>query len=481
MSRDGLLAIDLGTSGVKVLVVSADDARPLAEAVATYPVVRAQPGWAESDPSEWWAAIVSAVRTALAEAGEVRVVSIGIDGQMHGLVLADSAGRPVRKALLWADRRAVEQVARWRSLPDHIVRDLANPITPGMAGPLWAWVAEHEPDALSSASWALLPKDWVRHRLTGVAATEPSDASATLLWSLGDDGWAHEVVSSVGLDPSLLPEVVASRSRAGELITSAAGELGLSPGISVAAGAADTAAGLLGTGLSDPAAVQITVGSGVQIVRPLLRPSLQPDPVTHTYRTADDTGWYAMAAVQNGGLALDWVRGVFSASWDELYASAREHPPGAMGVTFVPYLTGERSPVISAGARGAFFGLDQAADRAAVLQAAMEGVAFAARHALDALPGRSPTAARLAGGGALHSGFRSLLVDVLNLPLEPLMLRSPSAVGSALLAGQAAGLPTITSPVVFDDPVLPSALAVDYDMPYDRFRQLSADLIAAVR
>ncbi|MDP9240035.1 MAG: FGGY family carbohydrate kinase, partial [Actinomycetota bacterium] len=231
MSRPALLGIDLGTSGVKVLVASADDTRPLAEATAGYDVTRARRGWAETDPGQWWAATVNAVRRALADAGGVDILGVGVDGQMHGLVLSDSAGRPVRPALLWADQRAVEELPRWHRLPAETRRDLANPITPGMTGPLWAWVAEHEPAALARARWALLPKDWLRLRLTGTAAAEPSDASATLLWNVPGDRWDLDVVSGAGLDPGLLPPVLRSAGAAGEVTPAAAGEMGLAAGI----------------------------------------------------------------------------------------------------------------------------------------------------------------------------------------------------------------------------------------------------------
>jgi len=478
VSRRALLAIDLGTSGVKVLVASAEDARPLAEATVGYPIIRARRGWAETDPAGWWAATVSAVRSALGEAGAVRIDAVGIDGQMHGLVLGDDAGQPVRPAMLWTDQRAVDQLPRWRTLPPAVRRDLANPIAPGMTGPLWAWMTEHEPAVLARARWVLLPKDWLRLQLTGVVASEPSDASATLLWNVPGDGWDTDVVVAAGLDPALLPPVLPSAAVAGEMTPGAATELGLTAGTPVAAGAADTAAGLLGTGLTDPADVQITVGSGAQIVRPL--PGLVdtgPHPVVHTYRTAAGAGWYAMAAVQNAGLALDWVRAAFNATWEELYGSGRAHPPGAGGATFVPYLTGERSPVLSMSARGAFFGLHHGTDRAALLQAAVEGVTFAVRHALEALPGPVPAAARLAGGGGRGAGFRHLLADVLDLPVQAVTLRSASAVGSVLLAGAVAGRPDLASPVTCDEVVRPSASAADYDEPYALYRERSAYLV----
>jgi FGGY family of carbohydrate kinases, N-terminal domain len=251
-----LLGMDLGTSGAKAVLLGADG-RLLAEAEAGYPVDSPHPGWAETDPPAWWRAVATAVRAARDRAGGVDVAAVGVDGQMHGLVLTDAAGRPLRPALLWADARAVEETAAWRRLPEPRRAALANPIVPGMTGPLLRWVARHEPRTYQRARWALLAKDWIRHRLTGTAATDPSDASATLLWDLPADRWAHDVAAEVGVEAELLPPVVASAALAGTLRPDAAKALGLRAGIPVAAGAAD------------PAEVQLSVGTGGQIVRPV--------------------------------------------------------------------------------------------------------------------------------------------------------------------------------------------------------------------
>jgi xylulokinase len=466
-----LLGVDLGTSGAKAVLLGTDG-RLLAEAEAGYPVDSPQPGWAETDPAAWWRAVVAAVRAALGRAGGVEVAAVGIDGQMHGLVLADQAGRPLRPALLWPDARAVEEAEAWMALPEPRRAALANPIVPGMTGPLLAWVARHEPWAYRRARFTLLPKDWLRHRLTGTAATDPSDASATLLWDLPADRWAHDVAAAVGLEPDLLPPVVASGEPAGSLRPDAAGALGLPAGLPVAAGAADTAAALLATGLADPAEVQLSVGTGGQIVRPVPRPAPAPAPRTHLYRAAAPARWYAMAAVQNAGLALDWARRTLQAGWPELYGAARAGPPGALGVTFVPHLTGERTPVLRPDARGAWAGLGLAADRATLLQAAAEGVAFALRHALEALPGPRPPHLRLAGGGTLDPRFRALLADVLGAELRPVEVRSASAVGAALLAAEAAGLPPPAVPLRAGEPVAPSARSAAYDEAFDRYVRL---------
>jgi xylulokinase len=472
-----LLGVDLGTSGAKAVMLGMGGGL-LAEAEAGYPVDSPHPGWAETDPAAWWRAVVAAVRAARDRAGGVAVAAVGIDGQMHGLVLADEAGRPLRHALLWPDARAAAEAAAFRRLPGPRRAALANPIVPGMTGPLLAWVARHEPQAYRRARWAMLPKDWLRQRLTGTAATDPSDASATLLWDLPADRWADDVAAAVGLEPGLLPPVVASGEPAGTLRADAAEALGLAAGVPVAAGAADTAAALLATGLADAAEVQLSVGTGGQIVRPVARPAPAPAPRTHLYRAAAPRRWYAMAAVQNAGLALDWVRRTLQAGWPELYAAARAGPPGALGVTFVPHLTGERTPVLRSDARGAWAGLGLAADRTTLLQAAVEGVAFALRHALEALPGPRPDRLRLAGGGTLDPGFRALLADVLGAELRPVELRSASAVGAALLAAEAAALPPPAVPLGAGEPVAPSARSAAYDEAFARYLRLVGRLPA---
>lgn len=471
MTRQAILGIDLGTSGVKAVLLGTAG-RLLAEAAANHPVDSPRPGWAETDPAAWWQAIVAAVRAVRDRAGDVDVAAVGIDGQMHGLVLTDASGRPLRPALLWADTRAVQETEAWRRLPEPRRAALANPITPGMTGPLLRWLARHEPRTYQRACWALLPKDWVRQQLTGVAATDPSDASATLLWDVPADRWADDVATGVGLKPELLPPVIPSSDRAGSVRPDAAEALGLRSGVPVAAGAADTAAALLATGLADPGEMQLSVGTGGQIVRPVLRPEPVAAPRTHLYRAAAPDRWYAMAAVQNAGLALDWVRRTLHASWAELYGSARAEPPGALGVTFTPYLSGERTPVLRSDARGAWLGLGLVTDRSALLQAAVEGVAFALRHALEALPGARPDQLRLVGGGALDPRFRAVLADVLRAELRPVEVRSASAIGVAMLAAEAAGLRPPGIPLEVGEPVGPSARSGAYDAAFDRYVRL---------
>jgi xylulokinase len=401
---------------------------------------------------------------------------------MHGIVLADERGHPSRPAVLWADTRSGEQLAAYRRLDEDARRRLANPPAVGMAGPSLLWLRDHEPDVYATARWALQPKDWLRLRLTGEVAAEPSDASATLLYDLHSDDWAYSVVEDLGLRPGLLAPLVASAAVAGTLTREAAEDLGLRAGLPVAAGAADTAAAMLGSGLLQPGSVQLTVGTGGQIVA--LRDGPEPDPHerTHLYRAAAPDLWYSMAAIQNAGLALEWVRKTLGVSWEEVYAEAFAVPPGAGGVLFLPYLSGERTPRFDPGARGAWTGLGLDHGRGHLLRAALEGVAFALREGLEALEvaGEGVPELRLAGGGVARQPWRQLLADVLGRPLRVLpgdLSSVASARGAAILAGAASGVYRTTGDIVAlapdpNESVLPGDERGAYEAPYARYREL---------
>jgi xylulokinase len=478
-----ILGLDLGTGSVKALVFHPDGSSATT-ASAPYRVHAPRPDRAEADPGEWWDAVVGAVREATGERG-AEVEAVGLSGQMHGVVLVDSNANPLRPAILWADTRSVRELDRYKTLDEAALGRLANPPATGMAGPSLLWLREDEPGVYNSARWALQPKDWLRMRLTGKVHAEPSDASATLLYDVGGDRWDVEVVESLSLDAELLAPLVPSASPAGALSAAAADALGLRAGIPVAAGGADTAVALLGTGSIEPGAVQLTVGTGAQVVGP--RDDFSPDPYgrTHLFRTvwdrdgaASGTRFYAMAAIQNAGLALEWVLGVLGMTWEDADREAFEIAPGADGLTFVPYLSGERTPVFDPGARGAWTGMGLGHTRAHLLRAALEGVAFAVRDGVEALEaaGVEVPELRLAGGGAVGEAWRRMLADVLGKPLLPLpdgVARVASARGAALLGGLAAGtlgasdLPRPRT----EDPILPSASA-EYGAARARYREM---------
>lgn len=438
------IGIDLGTSSAKAAVIDGDGV-VVSTGTAGYGIDRPRPGWAETHPSAWWEAVRAAVRSALAGAPATRVVGVGLSGQMHGVVLVDASGTPVRPAMLWPDGRAASQVDLYRGLGAPVRARLGNPLVPGMAGPLLAWAATHEPGVLSRARWALQPKDWVRHQLTGELGGEHSDASATLLYDVTTKRWDTEVAESVGVDPALLPPLLAASGEvAGHLSRHAAQELGLDAGVPVAAGAADTAAAALGTGLSVPGDIQMTIGTGVQITTPLTSVDLilTPTPVTHLHRDTSASGWYSMAACLNGGQALDWVRRVLGVDWTELYASAAD-PATEDAPLFLPHLSGERTPHLDSNMRGAWTGISAHHGRRDLLRAAVEGVAFAIADAYDALCStagvRTDGVVRLAGGGTRVPAFQQLLSTAIGAALGPVEATDASVRGAGLLGAVSSG------------------------------------------
>ncbi len=434
-----LLGLDLGTGSIKALLLELDGT-VVGEGSSVYPVNAPHPGWAETNPNDWWIAVRDATRKAVGTRGH-EVTAIGLSGQMHGVVLCDANGTPLRDAILWADARSSSELEVYRTLEPELLKKLGNPLAVGMAGPSLLWLKRHELETYRAAKYALQPKDWLRLKLTGEIAAEPSDASGTLLYDLETDTWAFSILEKLQLRSDLLAPIMPSGAVAGALSSEAAAHLGLREGIPVAAGGGDTPCAMLGSGLLEVGAVQLTVGSGAQIVAPLDRVSLEANPVTHLYRAVAPNRWYAMAAMQNAGVALEWVRGVLGLSWAEAYTEAFSLQPGCEGLTFLPYLTGERTPHLDPHARGTWAGLGLHHTRGHLMRSALEGLAFSLKDGLNALEmtGVQARELRLAGGGTLDPRWRQLLSDVLERSLLASEISSASARGAALLGGIASG------------------------------------------
>jgi xylulokinase len=448
-----VIGIDLGTSGVKV-VVTDSGGEPLGRGSSGYAVTVPAAGQAESDPAEWWTACRWAVRAALAEAGPVAVAAVGLAGQMHGVVLSEADGRLLRPAILWLDQRAAAEAASYADLPDKLTAPLGNQPSPGMAGPIMAWLARHEPSVLRAAWWALQPKDWLRLRLTGQAMTDPTDASGTLLFDLAQNAWADDLIAALNLPAGKLPPLREPTESGGRLLTGPARDFGLPPGIPVAVGAADTAASLYAADLR-PDEAMLTLGSGGQWVVPVTtlpaectvdgtpgRAASTPSvvqaghhpPATNLYRAVGGT-WYRLAPVQNVGVTLDWVRHLLCATWDDLYDTAAS-APRLDAPSFQPYLAQERwEPT----ATGEWTGLTLAHQRDDLLRAALDGVAALLRRRLDDLraAGHDPKRVLLGGGGSAHPAWRALLAEKLEVPLDPAPTSWLTPLGAARLAAAA--------------------------------------------
>lgn len=433
------LGLDLGTSGLKA-VLCADDGTVLAEAEQGYAVERPAPGWAQTPVPVWLDAVAACVQRMAPVTAQHTVAALGLAGQMHGLVLADESGTALTPGLLWPDGRASAQVGRWRSLPPAEQARLANPLVPGMTGPMLAWLVEHDPAAVSAARVALLPKDAVRAALVPGLVTDRSDASATLLWDVAGDGWSRAVLDHVGVPERLLPEVVPS-----DRVVGHTGWLADRPGggpcdVAVVAGGADTPTARLPLAGTTP--LQVNLGTGAQVIRPLDRP--RPTGVTGSHLYADTgTGWYAMVALQNAGLALAWAAGVLDLSWEDLFAAAAQAPPAVGGVAFRPYLTPERGEVPRPHLGAGWVGADADTTRQDLAVAAVDGVLFTVAQAAHRLSPAGPADGSepvlLTGGGGRPAVVRRRLADLLGRPVHTHRVRSASALGAAVLAARGVG------------------------------------------
>ncbi|MBN9010158.1 MAG: xylulokinase, partial [Rhizobiales bacterium] len=432
------LGIDLGTSSVKVLLID-DAGRTVGEASRAYAVSSPRPGFAESDPADWWTGTVAAVRACSAGRGDA-VKGIGLSGQAHGLVNLGADLQVLRPAILWADQRASAEIETVLALPEAVRLPLANPVVGGMGGLSLLWLRTNEPGIYAATRRVLSPKDWLRLRLTGEVASEPSDASMTLLYDVAGDRWASAFLDAVALDPALLPPLVDSEAVAGRLTATAAAELGLAAGTPVAAGLADTAACLFGMGQTKPGAPILQVGSGIQMMAVVDRVEMRVQPFYNTYRGVGRS-LYVMAAMQNGGTVFEWARAVLGASWPEMYEAAFAADAGNGGVVFLPYATGERAPILDPGASASWTGMRLGCRREHLIRSVFEGVALAVRDGWDAMRGIGISADRmlLTGGGSVDPRWRQMLADIVGVPFVPAHELGNATLGAAYLGGIAAG------------------------------------------
>ena len=437
-----LLGIDLGTGGARAILVDAASGRVVAGASAEYPLHTPRPLWAEQDPADWWRGAVAAVRGALAGAGAVAVSGIGLSGQMHGVVLLDGDGEVVCPALLWCDGRTgeeCEEIARRAGGEARLLELTGNPALTGFSAPKLLWIRRHDPAAWARARAFLLPKDYLRFRLTGERASEVSDASGTLLFDVARRTWSAPLLELLEIDPALLPVVRESPEVSGALSAAAAAELGLPPGIPVVGGGGDQAAGAVGAGIVAPGLVSATIGSSGVVFAHAAAPAR--DRRVHSFCHAVPGAWHLMGVTQAAGLSFRWLRERLGAGYDQLTAEAAAVSPGSDGLLFTPYLMGERTPVLDPDARGTWFGLTYAHGRGHLARSVMEGVAYSLRDCLDVMGalGVEASEVRAAGGGARSPLWRQVLADVLERPIATLGLDEGPAYGAALLAGVGTG------------------------------------------
>jgi xylulokinase len=449
-----LLGIDLGTSAVKAVIID-ELGHVCGVGSREYPIYAPQSGFAEQDPEDWWRAACAAVHEACTAANDLigfrteAIEAIGFSGQMHGPVFVKADGSPLGNAIIWADQRTSATVAQIIDLvgADVFARVAGTAPAVGFMAATLFWLQQHDPDRLAQTYKVLLPKDYLRLRLTGTFGTDVSDASATALFDIQKRTWSTDIINTLALPAHLWPIVNESADVVGTLTPTAAQALGLPEGIPVVAGCADQPAQAVGSGLIDPGIGSVTIGSGGQLFVPLSQPRIDPLGRLHTFCHAVPDRWYFLGAMLSAGLSMRWLRDITGLTadphaYEHLSALAAKVPPGADGLLFLPYLIGERAPIRDAGATGCFIGLTLNHGTGHLARAVMEGIAYNLRQMLDEIQGLDVSVSQLvaAGGGLSSTVWRQIVADILDQPLCIATRNERSGVGAGLIAGLGMGI-----------------------------------------
>jgi xylulokinase len=442
-----LLGIDIGTGGSRAVLINETGGIVAAATVDHEPFASPQTGWAEQDPNDWWRASAEAIRTVLAN-DNVRadaIGGVGLSGQMHGAVLLNERDEVTRPALIWCDQRSDVQCKQLTESigASKLIQLTCNPALTGFTLPKLLWVRDNEPQLWRQVRTVLLPKDYVRFKLTGEKATDVADASGTLLFNVAERTWSEEMMSATRMNSSLLPRVYESPEITGRVSTEAAQLTGLPAGTPVVAGAGDQAGGAVGIGIVQPGAVSATIGTSGVVFAATNSPALDPKGRVHTFCHAVPGRWHVMGVTQGAGLSLRWFRDQFGAGegagdpYDRMTAEAERIPPGSNGMLWAPYLMGERTPHLDPHARAALVGVTASHTKGHVIRAIMEGVAFSLRDSFEIFNEMQVPVGtiKLGGGGARSALWRQIQADIYGHPVSTVEAEEGAAYGVALLAG----------------------------------------------
>jgi xylulokinase len=452
-----LLGIDIGTSGTKVLLVD-DCGKKIASVTEEYPLLTPFPLWAEQEPGEWWRATVNGIRRILeiSKIDSSEIAGIGLSGQMHGSVFLDDACEVIRPAILWCDQRTVKQCddITARATKAVIESETLNPVLTGFTAPKIVWLQQQEPAAWNRVKKILLPKDYIRFKLTGEFATEVSDASGTSLLNVPQRKWSSAMMEACDVATDMLPQVFESYEISGRISKEVATLTGLAPHTPVVGGGGDQAAGAVGNGIVMEGIASCSVGTSGVLFAHMKKPYTDQQMRTHTFCAAVPGEYHVMGVQLSSGGSLRWFRDTLgdveiaaakqigTDPYELITRAAANVPAGSEGLLFLPYLTGERCPYPDPYARGVFFGLTLRSNRAYMARAVLEGVSFGLRDSLEIFRGIgvNPTEIRLSGGGAKSSLWRQIQADIFNSNCVTINIDEGPAFGVALLAGVGAGI-----------------------------------------
>jgi xylulokinase len=449
-----ILGIDLGTSSVKAILVS-EGGEIIVSSSQGYPIYSPHPGWAEQEPEEWWESTIKAVGKAVHQSHTKpsQIKAVGLSGQTHGTVLVGKSLLPLRKAIIWMDQRSIAQT-RWlqKRLGKRLSGITGLPVATGFMAPSLLWIRENEPRIWKKINQFLLPKDYIRLKLTGDLASDVTDAGGTLLLDTEKRKWSSEILQKLEIPANFVSPLYESCQISGKITKNAAKEISLKEGTPVNGGGADQIMGAVGNGIVETGRAACSIGTGGLVVTPMDHPRLAPDVGLHTIPHAIPGKWILMGAILSGGSSLNWFhRQVISGeeknlksenSYQSLFREVSPNPAASKGLIFLPYLKGERTPYLDPQAKGAFIGLNLQHNRRDLTRAIMEGVVFALRQSLEKFKelGIEITSVTTWGGGARNKIWQQIQADIFNLPILISPTQEGSAYGAAITATVSIGI-----------------------------------------
>jgi len=446
---DYLLGLDIGTSGVKALLVSSEG-KIISSKTESYPLATPHSGWAEQYPYDWWEATVKVIRETISDnpINSSEIKGISLSGQMHSSVFLDRQMEVIRPAILWSDTRTSEQCQEIYTKVgglNQLIHYVSNPALEGFTAPKILWLKEKEPENYQKVKHILLPKDYIRYRLTGELFTEVSDAAGTLLFDVIKKRWSIRLLEKLEINPELLPPVLNSFDPAGRITKKIAEQTGLTPGTPLIAGGADNACGAVGSGITEEGRVMVSIGSSGVVLAQTNNPQADQKGRIHLFNHACPHSWYMMGVTLSAGMSYEWLeKKLFNHSLDytELDQLAEEINPGSEGLIFLPYLYGERTPHNDANARGVYFGISGKHDQRYFTRAVLEGVTFALKDSLELIKNKGVKIKeiRAIGGGAKSRVWQQILADILGEEINLLNVEEGPAFGAALIAGVGVGV-----------------------------------------
>lgn len=452
-----LLGIDLGTSGSKSILID-ESGQLVGKATIEYPTLMPRPSWTEQDPEVWWQATVHSIRTVLEQSNidPAKIVGIGLTGQMHGLVLLDTSGDVLRPCILWNDQRTVNQCRQIENKIgiERVISLTGNLVLTGFTAPKLLWVQQNEPHIYQRVAKILLPKDYIRYRLSGEFFSEVSDASGTSLFDVSKRQWSTEMLAALEIPTGWLPEVSESPVCTTKVSREAAEETGLLMGTPIAGGGGDQAAQAIGMGVIEEGIISTTIGTSGVVFAASNTYRVEPNGLLHSFCHAVPGMWHLMGVMLSAGGSLRWFRDVFGKDeirlskqenkdpYQLLIAQAEEAPAGSEGLIFLPYLSGERTPHNNPLARGVFFGISPRHQKGHFTRAILEGVGFGLLDSLQLIKGLGINSKEivLSGGGARSEIWQRILTDIFGMPIVTTNSEEGAAFGAALLAGVGTGL-----------------------------------------